>query len=56
MNVERKIRCPFKPLHISTLELFLLEETEGKLFQKLDMSEIYQILSTQSMPDAHSVF
>ena len=40
VNVERQQRYLFKSLHISTLELFLLEDTEGELCQKIDMSEI----------------
>ena len=55
ISVERQIQCLFKYLHISTLELFSLEDTEGESCQKIDMSEIAQKLPKQSMPDVHSV-
>ena len=52
---ERQICCLFKSLHISTLGLFSLEDTEGELYQKMIMSELAQKLPKQWMPDKYSV-
>ena len=53
INVERQIKCLFKSLHISTLEVFLFEDTEEKVCQKMDMLEKY--LKKQSMHNVYSV-
>ena len=53
INVERQIQCLFKSLHISTLEVFLFEDTEEKVCQKMDMLEKY--LKKQSMHNVYSV-
>ena len=53
INVERQIQCHFKSLHISTLEVFLFEDTEEKVCQKMDMLEKY--LKKQSMHNVYSV-
>lgn len=55
ISVERQIQCLFKSLHISTLEVFLFEDTEEEVCQKMDMPEISQKLPKQSMPNVYSV-
>lgn len=56
ISVERQIQCLFKSLHISTLEVFLFEDTEEKECQKMDMLEkISQKLPKQSMHNVYSV-
>ena len=55
ISVERQIQCLFKYLHISTLEVFLFEDTEEEVCQKLDMPEIYQKLPNQSMHNVYSM-
>ena len=55
ISVERQIHCLFKSLHISTFEVFLFEDTEEEVCQKMDMLEISQKLPEQSMPYVYSV-
>ena len=55
ISVERQIQCLFKYLHISTLEVFLFEDTEEEVCQKMDMPEISQKLPKQSMHNVYSM-
>ena len=55
ISVERQIQCLYKYLHISTLEVFLFEDTDEEVCQKMDMPEICQKLSKQSMPYVYLV-
>ena len=52
--MERQIQCLFKYLHISTLEVFLFEDTEEEVSQKVDMPEISQKIPKQSMHNVYS--
>ena len=53
--MERQIQCLFKSLYISTLKVFLFEDTEEEVCEKMDMPEISQKLPEQSMPNVYSV-
>ena len=55
ISVERQIQCLFKYLHISTLEVFLFEDTEEEVSQKVDMPEISQKIPKQSMHNVYSM-
>ena len=55
ISKENQIQCLFKYLHISTLEVFSFEDTEEEVCQKMDMPEISEKLSKQSMPNVYSV-
>ena len=55
ISVKRQIQYLFKCLHISTLEVFLFEDTEEEVSQKLDMPEISQKIPKQSMHNVYSM-
>ena len=55
ISVARQIQCLYKYLHISILEVFLFEETDEKVCQKMDKPETSQKLPKQSMPYVYLV-
>ena len=55
ISVERQIQCLLEYLHISTLEVFLFEDTEEEVSQKVDMPEISQKIPKLSMHNVYSM-
>ena len=55
MNVERQIQCLFKYLQLSTLEVFLFEDTEESVYQKIGIPDKSPKHPKQSMHNIYSM-